>query len=246
MGYWELADNYIRGLNDTRIRGIVTEKELKILHSDRAKRIHFIIKKFLNKKNPKVLDVGCGLGEIDIGLSRFGYKITAFDSDRGAIKIAKIGNKESGTDVNFYVDDDIKLKKRFDLVIMNHSIEHLADAEKILKKVFKVLNSSGVLFLTTANRLYFIDPHTGALFSPWFDKKLFTWNGLKGLLEDAGFTVHNLTPYVLQNIERIYSSSEHHSPLKFKLMKVASKLLRSERLINIVAESFFIVATVSK
>lgn len=56
-------------------------------------------------KGPKVLDIGCGTGDLAIALARRGYEVTAIDISRVAIDIARAKAVGEGLTVHFEVQD---------------------------------------------------------------------------------------------------------------------------------------------
>jgi|SRR3989344_2999245 len=98
----------------------------------------------------KVLDVGCGVGQVSNFLAGRGYNVIGTDISQLLIEEAKKNGK-----ANFRVMDALNLEfedKRFDCVISAETIEHIPDPEKMLSEIHRVLKNGGILVLRFPNR----------------------------------------------------------------------------------------------
>lgn len=106
--------------------------------------------KYFCKKNKieKVLDVGCGTGQLVKFLNNNGLIAYGCDNSQHAISMAssKLVKKGSATKLPFN-------SKAFDLITLISVIEHLKakDAEKFLKEAKRVLKMKGYLIIVTPN-----------------------------------------------------------------------------------------------
>lgn len=107
-----------------------------------------ILKKYI-KPNISVLDIGCGTGAIDFFLSNRGCKVTGLDISENAIKIAMLNSKNLGFEkkTNYFVAKfpNIKLHKKYDLIICSEVLEHLSDDRKAVILIHDLLKKRGVL-----------------------------------------------------------------------------------------------------
>lgn len=131
----------------------------------------FIDKNFPSKKM-KILDVGCGNGNIAMPLACLGHQVTAIDEDREAIDAVKKKNKFSNLfafNIKFedydrnsqFVNRDSQLANhesrftihdaRFNLIIMSEFLEHTKEPEKVLEQAKSLLTDDGYLLVTAPN-----------------------------------------------------------------------------------------------
>ncbi len=119
-----------------------------------------------NKKNPKILDLGCGTGNITLkALGRFPEaEVTCLDLSENMIEIAK--NKLSDYEkVNYILGDFTKMEldTKFDVVLSSLALHHIeTDEEKELmyKSIYDVLEKDGVFYnadVIKANSSYIED-----------------------------------------------------------------------------------------
>lgn len=116
------------------------------------------------KKESKILDVGCGQGDLAIYLAQQGAYVTGIDYSRDAIILANqnlaMQRKEVRNRTIFILEDASKInfpKNYFDIVLAVDIFEHLypEELEKVLKKVSGILRKDGEFLIhTEANKIY--------------------------------------------------------------------------------------------
>lgn len=127
----------------------------------KALRTVKLLKKYKNS-NSKVLDHGCGIGLSLYYLADYYKDIEGIDVDPEYIKIAKKQFKKLNCKASLRLYDGKKLPypdNTFDLVISMEVWEHAPDPEGMLREIKRVLNPDGILHITTANKLWPIEPH---------------------------------------------------------------------------------------
>ena len=107
-------------------------------------------------RDEKVLDAGCGCGYGTHLLSQRALSVIGTDISKEAIDYCKMHyNKDN---IEFYQMDCCQLlfpKESFDVVISFEFIEHIADYDKFLKEVNRVLKKDGTFILSTPNKIKF-------------------------------------------------------------------------------------------
>ena len=96
----------------------------------------------------KLLDVGFGSGERLEKMRGLGWTVSGIDFDEKAVENAKA----RGLDVSCGTIPGIWFPpETFDVVIMNHVIEHVPDPIELLKECNRILKPGGKVVLTTPN-----------------------------------------------------------------------------------------------
>tara|TARA_Y100000589_G_scaffold308444_1_gene325011 strand:+ start:392 stop:1120 length:729 start_codon:yes stop_codon:yes gene_type:complete len=127
------------------------------------------------KKNCKVLDFGCGSGEVIQALRKF--DIDAYGCDifyaggkaeekvpRDFFKNEIIKNMESIYEIPFH-------KESFDIVISNMVLEHVEDLNSTLKEFKRVLVKDGIVISIFPDKGVWREGHCGVWFLHWFPPK---------------------------------------------------------------------------
>ncbi|MFL2519958.1 MAG: bifunctional 2-polyprenyl-6-hydroxyphenol methylase/3-demethylubiquinol 3-O-methyltransferase UbiG [Alphaproteobacteria bacterium] len=130
--------------------------KFKILHKIRPIRIKYILDQINEKKlkNLDILDLGCGGGLVSESLSRLGANVTGIDFVKNNIEVAKEHSNKKKLKINYkYANiETLKIKNKYDLIIMYEILEHLDDWESFLLNISKNLKSTGIIVISTINR----------------------------------------------------------------------------------------------
>lgn len=114
------------------------------------------IKKYFNKDNIKILDIGTGSGCIAITLNKLldNSRVTAVDISKNALDVARENNKINNTDVNF-IESDVfsNINDKYDVIISNPP--YISYDEDIMDVVYN--NEPHIALYADDNGLYFYD-----------------------------------------------------------------------------------------
>jgi len=189
----------------------------------RRKWIFDRIKKFIPPP-AKVLETGCGTGNVSSFLAQKGYKVTGCEYYSEALDIAWPGFlKVQGDANNLPIEDN-----SFDIVGLFDMIEHFQDDMTPLKEAVRVLKKKGILVITV--------PAREELWS-WFDemsshKRRYSMERLKQLL---------VVEMKLKPLSIEYMFMSLYAPMKWTRRKYqkSSNQLKMNGLTNVLLSRFF-------
>ena len=142
------------------------EGKYKPLHKFNPLRIKYIKENIIRHfnitskdkplKNLEILDIGCGGGLLCEPLSRMGAKVTGIDASEKNIKVAKLHLKKRKLKINYLVasPENLKLKKKFDIILNMEVIEHVENVDLFIKKSSGFLKKNGIMFIATLNKTF--------------------------------------------------------------------------------------------
>ena len=140
-------------------------------------------------KDAKILDYGCGFGQLINALKKAGYMdICGADIDKKALDLVSKSN--SVYDVS-NPEWDESLVDKFDLIVMSHVLEHLPKEQMIshLGRLRKLLKVDGNLLVMVPNA----QSNTGCYwaYEDFTHEYLFTAGSIYYVLKAAGFSAIN-------------------------------------------------------
>ena len=112
---------------------------------------------FLTKNYPppaKVLDFGCGTGNLAIHLQSQGYEVSGCDIADKMLDEARKADAENAIEWTLLETDWARLPfddSSFDVIVASSVFEYLPDINKVLKECKRILKPGGVLVTTVPN-----------------------------------------------------------------------------------------------
>lgn len=107
----------------------------------------------------RILDIGCGRGELTYMLSRYASKTVGIDYSRAAVAIAErnFGKYKDRQNLRYECGDILQLEQKecYNKIVMADVYEHIEAEvmEKLLQKIALLLDENGVLYIHTAPNL---------------------------------------------------------------------------------------------
>lgn len=162
-----------------------------------------------SKWGSRLLDVGSGNGEYLDKMRSFGWEVEGVETDP---KAADFACKKYNLKIHIGNLSDCKIpSESFDVITMNHVIEHVYDPEKLLLECKRILKPGG--------RLVILTPNTESLGNKVFKKNwrglevprhmvIFSVSNLGLLVSKSGFKIEALTS-TARIARYLYSSSVH-------------------------------------
>ncbi|GEN31039.1 ubiquinone/menaquinone biosynthesis C-methylase UbiE [Cerasibacillus quisquiliarum] len=217
------------------------------------------ITKKVGKVN-KIIDLGCGTGEISLRLAREGYQLIGVDLSHDMLAVAQQKASQAQLQIH-WVHQDIRALEGFNDIDMIVSycdvINYLTTAEDV-RLVFKHVHKSlrkGGLFIFDIHSLYHVNNnlinHTFAYVD---DKMSYIWHCSPG--EEKGEMYHDLT-FFIQDEDKQYTrydemhhqrtlSIEHYQQLLkqtgFKIKNIYSDFSIENKFSEVEAKRIFIIA----
>jgi 2-polyprenyl-3-methyl-5-hydroxy-6-metoxy-1,4-benzoquinol methylase len=117
------------------------------------KRLNFIVNSIaaLNNPDAKVLDIGCGNGNISLALGSLGYNVTGVDIDQTSIDTASSRNQFPNVKFEVIDANSFAIGDAFDAVVCSEVLEHLHKPYELSESIYRILKPGGVFVATVPN-----------------------------------------------------------------------------------------------
>ena len=158
-------------------------------HNKLYKEVFNFINKYLNSKESKILEFGCGTGELLKVFHNNGYSnLLGIDESNAFDKIKREYN------INFKYGNIFSGKKEindtFDLIILNHMLEHIYDIKEPIKNIKNFLNKEGYLYIEVPDTERYKEFYNGSLYYLHYEHILhFSKQSLINLANIYGFDI---------------------------------------------------------
>ena len=148
---------------------------------------NFLKRKIGFNKIKSILEIGAGDGALIKYIRKKQRDFDTYIIEPGFEFCEKLKKVKGLTVVNDYVEN-VKIEKKFDLVIMSHVLEHLEKPVKVLKYInINLLNEGGYLYIDVPNNEYELNSKESVNVAPITHLYFFDAIGLKHILYKIGF-----------------------------------------------------------
>ena len=179
-----------------------------VMHSER-RRLQVISRLLPKAGISRVLDVGCGNGELSEILSNRGLSVTATDLGFDSIHRASSKIKNKNLKIPFVQGDIYRLPyddHSFDAVVASEIVEHLEKPQDAMLEVARVLRPGGYFICSTPYRerlRYTLCIHCNKKTPVNAHLHSFDDTVIETILEDAGFSIERISKFSNKQAERL-------------------------------------------
>ena len=222
-------EEYSKFYSSDIYRKLYDSKDFKIESEKRYLPSNQIFKMLnpIMKKNGfnKVIEFGCGGGWNLLPFQKENYDIIGYDYSEGLIQL---GKTKYGLNLKQGSFNDLKDGEKYDVLILNHVIEHFTDIENNLRQLKKIIKKNGIIYVGIPNidlisRGQFQNAHTY-----YFTPRTFCY-----YMQKFGFEVINFGPDEAIHMHGIFKLSENNKTDKNLNLENEYNLMRKKMLFSL-------------
>lgn len=174
------------------------------------------VQKFITKSGLRILEVGCGSGDLAVELMKTGIALTALDTDKNAVESAvNKGVPAKHLDFLSFKDDS------FDLIIFTRSLHHIHNLKKALDHSKLLLKRGGKLIIEDFD-LEMIDLNT----SRWYYD---TISILSTIIQEEKFSEYIKDPIKAWKDDHYHKPPLHSGKEMVKNIEAKFSVIKIER-----------------
>jgi 2-polyprenyl-3-methyl-5-hydroxy-6-metoxy-1,4-benzoquinol methylase len=95
-----------------------------------------------------LLDIGCGNGRFLTVMRMLGWRVHGIEPDERSAENAR---RSSGARIDAELDEGLYPPAHFDVITLNHALEHIADPVTLLARCFRLCRPGGLLGIAVPN-----------------------------------------------------------------------------------------------
>lgn len=109
----------------------------------RRELIDYILKKYSKNKNCKILEIGCGTGNLIPIISTHGDYVGIEKNKNAYLEAQKYHKKIINKSI-----ENLEITEKYDIICLFDVLEHIKDDHKAIEKVYSFLENSGIIIIT--------------------------------------------------------------------------------------------------
>lgn len=173
-----------------------------------SRRLHFILHHLNRAHYPRALDIGIGFGTYANRLIEYTEEVVGIDISRENLTRNRYSNKGGSAELLQMSAESLGFSESsFDLVILIDVIEHLADDQKAISDICRILKPGGLLFVTAPNKLFPFETHGCRV---------------RGRQVDTHYLGVPLLPYLPESWRADYANARVYTPWRLKQRLVSA------------------------
>lgn len=194
----------------------LSEATLQRFRTIRDKSLALLATRGRNSEHLRVADIGCGAGTQSLLWAELGHSVLGLDVNGPLVEVARQRAEQRGAQIDFRVGTATALPLRdssIDVCLLPELLEHVADWESCLREAGRVVDTGGLLYLSTTNSLCPIQSEFNLPLYSWYPG--FAKRHCERLAVTTRPSLANYAKYPAVNWFTFYGLRDYLAPLGF-------------------------------